>query len=258
VTRLSAFLLAVVALVAWGDDPPPPAPLADGPITLVCLGDSLTEGDGDDGNGGFPARLGRWVAERRPKSQVTNLGRSGWASWQVVKNDDGSPSQLELAEAAISKAEGPCVACVWIGSNDLWFFYEYDGDATDETEAANLEAYTKHVTTILTRLRAKKATVLLALLDDQSKRPVALAGEAFTAITKDELARMSKQVARYNARLRELATAHGALTVDFSGGTWLTDRKGLADDGNHPNARGYDAIAGQWLAALEPLLAPRR
>ena len=28
----------------------------------------------------------------------------------------------------------------------------------------------------------------------------------------------------------------------------------LAEDGNHPNAAGYDAVTDIWFAALEPLL----
>lgn len=96
--------------------------------------------------------------------------------------------------------------------------------------------------------------MIVALLDDQSKRPVALKGQAFTSITPDELKRMSLQATRYNQIISEKAAQYGALTVDFYSTDIFTNPITLYEDGNHPNAAGYDIIAQKWFDVLSALL----
>src|SRR5690349_2012933 len=94
---------------------------ASGPLTIVALGDSLTEGQGDDsGTGGYPPRLQVLLETLRAGTQVQNFGHSGWASIDLINGLEGQPSELEQAEAANAD-----IALVWIGSNDLWYLYEY-------------------------------------------------------------------------------------------------------------------------------------
>lgn len=204
------------------------------------MGDSLTEGDGDD-RGGFPARL----KQKLSGCEVTNLGHSGWTSEMMVKGYEGQPSELSQA---LSK--NPSTALIWIGSNDLWYLYEYN-NPTPADEKSDLAAYTANVETAIKALKAKKCQVVLALLDDQSRRPVAVRGEAFSGISKTELQRMSGQVKAYNNALRALAKTHGCALVDFSTSAIFTSPSTLADDGNHPNASGYDKIAATWMSALK-------
>ncbi|MBN8579666.1 MAG: hypothetical protein J0L96_03255, partial [Anaerolineae bacterium] len=120
-------------------------------------------------------------------------------------------------------------------------------DPSGKTSEPNIE-------TILSDLRSTGAQVIIALLDDQSQRPVALRGEAFTAITPDELAMMSEQVKRYNAIIQSQAAQYGALTVDFYNSDIFIIPATLADDGNHPNAAGYDLITQAWYKALITIL----
>ncbi len=96
--------------------------------------------------------------------------------------------------------------------------------------------------------------IIVAQLDDQSQRPVALKGEAFTAITQDEMARMSMQASRYNEIIAERAAQHGALVVDFFSTDIFTNPATLYDDGNHPNSVGYDVIAQKWFDVLSLIL----
>ncbi len=237
----------------------PPAaanPLPVGALSIVSLGDSLTQGDGDDsGLGGYPPRLQALVEALRPGSQALNLGRSGWASIDLITGLNGEPSQLEQALAA-----KPQVAMVWIGSNDLWYLYEYGPDPiTAEAEQADLQAYETNIDTILGRLTQSGAKVLIALLDDQSKRPVVAnppnpAEPAFTATSADDLARMSAHVNAYNEIIRRKAAQYGAQTVDFFTTDIFTNPATLYSDGNHPNTAGYEKITQIWFAALEPYL----
>ena len=59
---------------------------------------------------------------------------------------------------------------------------------------------------------------------------------------------------RYNTVIAQKAAQYGALMVDFYQTTIFTDLATLANDGNHPNAAGYDIAAGRWYDTLKPLL----
>ncbi len=232
-------------------------PLTAGTLTLVTLGDSLTEGAEDNLElGGYPGRLIGMVNALRPGSTLANFGHSGWSSDALISGDQGLPSELDQAEAVIGEAVGqglPAVALVWIGSNDLFYLYGYNNpDAAGEQ--ADLEHYGQNLDTILGRLTQAGARVIIAQLDDQALRPVMTRGEAFPDISADEAKMMSEQVRRYNAVIAEKAAQYGALTVDFFNTTIFTDSATLADDGNHPNASGYDVVASIWFKVLKPML----
>jgi lysophospholipase L1-like esterase len=235
---------------------PPATALPAGPISMVALGDSLTQGDGDDSGLGYPGRVLDMVNKTRPVSTMTNLGQSGWNSDALINGDQGIESQLTRAVAelgsAISQGRG-AAAFVWIGSNDLWYLYEY-GDGSDENDASDAAHFSSNMDTILGQLRGTGAQVIVALLDDQSKRPVALKGEAYSGITPDELNRMSAQVLRYNQIILQKAAQYGALTVDFHSTDIFTNPATLYEDGNHPNQAGYDVIAQKWFEVLSSIL----
>lgn len=236
---------------------PPPSALPAGPVSVITIGDSLTQGDGDDTGRGYPGRLLELVTLLRPDSTMTNFGQSGWSSDALIAGDQGFLGQLPRAvdevKAAVSQGRG-AVVFVWIGGNDLWYLYEFGGDVTDDQEAQDLERFSVNITNILIDLRKAGAQVIIALLDDQSKRPVALAGQDFPAITPDELARMSEQVKRYNAVIQEKAEQYGALTVDFYNTDIFVNPATLYDDGNHPNPAGYDLITQAWYKQLITIL----
>ena len=235
---------------------PPASALPAGSVTMVALGDSLTQGDGDDTGRGYTGRLLDMVNAIRPGSTMTNFGQSGWNSDALINGDQGLSGQLtrslEVLEIAAAEGRG-AVALVWIGSNDLWYLYEF-GEGSNENDALDAEHFAANMDLILGQLRAADAQVIVALLDDQSRRPVALKGEAFTSITPDELNRMSLQVTRYNEIISEKAAQYGAVTVDFYSTDIFTNPATLYDDGNHPNAAGYDIIAQKWFDALSSIL----
>lgn len=227
---------------------------------MVMLGDSLTEGQGDDSveGGGYPRRLLTRIQSQRTGSTATNLGRSGWTAENLITGVDPEPSQLSAAVAQLNGISGAKVALVWIGSNDLWYLYEY-GNPTTTDESQDVQNFTAHIDTILSQLDATGATIFLALLDDQAQRPVVAdppnpSEPAFTGITEAERQRMSQQVRAYNNALRAKATQYGAQIVDFSNTTLFTTPATLADDGNHPNAAGYEIITEAWFDVLEPFL----
>jgi lysophospholipase L1-like esterase len=193
----------------------------------------------------------------RPDSTLTNLGQSGWSSDALINGDQGLESQLTRAVGELQNATAQgkaALALVWIGSNDLWYLYEYGGDINDEGDASDAQHFEANIDTILSQLRGTGAQVVIALLDDQSKRPVALRGEAFVSITSEELDRMSAHVEVYNQIIRDKAAQYSALTVDFYSTDIFTNSATLYDDGNHPNQAGYDIIAQKWFEAISPFL----
>jgi lysophospholipase L1-like esterase len=239
------------------DAPLPPAvTFPPGPVTLIALGDSLTQGDGDDSGRGYPGRVLEMVNAVRPDSTLVNFGQSGWSSDALINGDQGLDSQITraVAEAESAKSQGRAVvAFVWIGSNDLWYLYEY-GEGTDENDEMDAGRFAFNMDMILGPLRKAGAQVIVAKLDDQTKRPVAIKGEAFTSITPDELSRMSSQVVRYNKIIADKAKQYGALTVDFYPTDIFTNPATLYDDGNHPNPAGYDIIAQMWFDVLSKII----
>ena len=245
--------------------PAPTGPVKAGPITVVTLGDSLTEGMGDDdGRGGYPVRLPDLLAARgRAGSNVVNVGHSGWDSQNLIEGQDPTPSELAEARTAIAEAQGagrPVIALVLIGSNDLWYLYEYGAETgTDaEAERADLERYRANLRTIVSDLRTRGAQVVLAINDDQTRRQIvtddAMRAAAFPATTREEVGQMSAQAHRYADVVREVAAENGALVADFLDSPIFSTRSMMADDGAHPNAAGYDQLAKDWMAAMDPLL----
>jgi lysophospholipase L1-like esterase len=225
------------------------------PIFLVTLGDSLTQGDGDEAGGGYPTRLLKSLESDFPGSTLKNLGQSGWTS------DDLINTQLQPAVSALNAApaDNSKVALVWIGSNDLFGLYNWvcDEDFRNDyaaCESDGMRIFSDNIGTILASLKATGARLYIALLDDQSKRPVmtnsSLRSASFDKVTADDVLKMSAQTRKYNDVIRKAASTHGATTVDFFDTTIFENAATLSEDGNHPNGAGYAAIAEIWHRAI--------
>ena len=246
-----------------GAAPPAGPTLAAGPVTVIALGDSLTAGDGDDAGKGFVGRLTEAIAARpgREGSKLTNLGQSGWDSTMMVNGYDGGP-QAELPQAvaaARAAAPGAVLATVLIGSNDLW--YVYQNGAVDPTPRAEEDAmvttYRANLERTLRELQAAGAVVVVGLPDDQSARPIAVdmgrLNQQLSDVTAEEVGRMSTLAGVLGRTATEVAAAHGVRTVDTNDPFWA-DPARMAEDGIHPNAAGYTALAEMWMGGVAPLL----
>lgn len=236
---------------------PPPSPLPAGPISMITIGDSLTLGEGDDTGLGYPGRLLVLVNQIRPGSSITNFGEAGLNSDKMIEVEGGNPSELSRAVTEVqnaAKTERGAVVMVWIGTNDIWNLYQNNREVTSDQEAQDVKRFETNITKILSQLRRAGAQVIIALLDDQSKRPAASGGETFNAVTPDKLAQMSMQVQRYNAVIQDKSKQYGTLTVDFFNSDIFTNPATLANDGSHPNDAGYDLITQAWYKQLITIL----
>jgi lysophospholipase L1-like esterase len=242
----------------------PIAPLASGPVTLVALGDSLTFGEGDETGLGFAGRLAESIAAEpgREGSTLVNLGQNGWDSTMLVDGQEGAEPQLALAVDEVRRSTeggGVALATVLIGSNDLWYLYDYGPlEGTDATaEDAAIETYRTNLDRAVAELQEAGAVVVVGLPDDQTLRPgvadIDVLHMYLPNITAEEVDQMSALALRFDVVAEEVAAEHGALTVDTNDPLWADPSK-MADDGIHPNVAGYADLAELWMRVIEPLL----
>ncbi|MEU4520091.1 SGNH/GDSL hydrolase family protein [Amycolatopsis sp. NPDC024027] len=186
---------------------------------LVTLGDSFTEGVGDDdpaapnGVRGWADRVAEQLAAREPAFRYANLAIRGKLLPQILGE------QLEPALAM-----DPDLVTLYAGGNDLMRpKVDIDGLMT-EYEAA------------VAKIRATGARLVL-----------------FTGVdgVEDALFRkMRGRVAIYNEFVRAIAARHDALLVDMWAMRQLRDRRLWAPDRLHLNAYGHTEVAIAVLAAL--------
>jgi lysophospholipase L1-like esterase len=220
-------------------------------ITLVTLGDSLTIGDGDEIGGGYPVRLINRLQVAYPGSTLNNLAQSGNTSQDLI-NMQLDPAVNLLNTAPVGSLK---MVIIWIGSNDLFGLYNYvcDVDYGNDyslCETYDLGIYTNNIATILNTLSATGARLYIALLDDQSRRPVmtdpARRNAGYDRISDTDLPRMANQISLYNNAILTTATSRGLGVANFFVTTIFENWATLSEDGNHPNAAGYNAITDIW------------
>jgi lysophospholipase L1-like esterase len=271
--RLAGFavVLAMAGGAACGDSSSPTArstaareQLAPGPVTVVALGDSLTAGDGDDSGQGYAGRLTEAIGAEpgRANSTLVNFGQSGWDSTMLVDGQEGTPAQLTQAVDEVHRAADSgraLLATVLIGSNDLWYLYEYgpaDGTPAGAEDAA-VATYRKNLDRTVRELQDAGAFVIIGLPDDQSLRPgvadLDRLHDLLPNVTAEEVDQMSRLAERLDRTAEEVAADHAALTVDTNGSFWADPSK-MADDGIHPNGAGYEDLAALWMNVIKPAL----
>ncbi len=205
-----------------------------GSVRIYALGDSLTAGDRDETDSqGYTSRLLTKINTVRAGSQMQNLGVSGVDSSTLVSD------QLPQAISA-----HPDIVTVLIGSNDMW----QDGWNDTDSSAGTIANYRENMDTILSRLHNAGIKVYVGLVDDQSLRPVAQGNGM--GLNNTQRARMSRIATAFNQIIREKAAQYNATVVDFYSTTIFTNTATLSDDGNHPNAAGYEAMANIWFTAM--------
>lgn len=211
--------------------------LPSGALTFYALGDSLTEGDQDEtGMGGYPPRLQNKIEEVRPGSRVISIGVSG--------NDSGNLVDNQLNTAVSARPDG---ALVLIGSNNMWQDCWNEGN---DTSAGTISNYSNNMETIMSRLHNAGIKIFVGLVDNQSRRT----GAAGVCPSAEGRARMSRIATAFNDVIRTKATTYDATVVDFYNINIFYSASTLSDDGNHPNAAGYEAMARLWFNAINAQL----
>lgn len=186
---------------------------------FVALGDSFTEGVGDDDPAspnavrGWADRTAHQLARHHPGLAYANLAVRGKLLRQVLAD------QLEPALAM-----RPDLVTLYAGGNDL-MRPRVDIDALAEDYDAAVGA-----------LAGTGATVLLFTGVDGVEDPV--------------FRRMRGRTAIYNEHIRVIAARHGALLVDMWSLRALRDRRLWSADRIHLNTAGHTLIAATVLDTL--------
>lgn len=180
------------------------------PVSIVALGDSLTAGYGLAPGESFPERLEDALKQRGFDVTVANAGVSGDTS------ADG------LARLEWSVPDDADIVIVELGANDA-------------LRGIDPAVTRKSLSEILSRLRARRQTVLLAGM--MAPRNL---GEAYDKA--------------FDAIYPELAAEYGVAFYPFFLAGVATDPKLNQADGLHPNAAGVAKIVTMMLPEIEKLV----
>ena len=200
---------------------PPPSP--DRP-RVVFLGDSITDNWNNPGFGGF-----------FPGKSYVNRGISGQTTPQML-----------LRFRADVLALKPAVVVLLAGTNDI----------AGNTGPMTLEASADNIAMMCELARANGVRMVLS-----SVMPVSdYARDASGAAVIRTKQRPPEKIAALNAWLKDYAQREGHVYLDYV--TALADPQGflkaeLADDGLHPNAKGYALIAPLAEQAIAAALKAR-
>jgi lysophospholipase L1-like esterase len=212
-----------------------PSPLpADGKLTVVALGDSLTRGAGDANGLGYVG-LVRQALEKKTgeKATFTNLAINGLQSPDLLRQL-GQPQVKQLVAAAD-------LILVTIGGNDL-FLQSGGVYAIDEKKlAAATRRLTANFEKIIRELRTAnpKATIAYIALYNPF-------GD--TEAAEDTI----PHVLHWNSKAAEIASKfNGVIVVPTYDLFYQKEKTYLYTDHFHPNGAGYARIAERIMQALE-------
>lgn len=177
-----------------------------GEARVVFMGDSITDGWDNEGRGGF-----------FPGRPYVNRGIDGQTTPQMLVRF--RPDVIALQ---------PKVVVILAGTNDI----------AGNTGLVPLSAVEDNLASMAELAKANDIRVVLASVlpvDDGDRDAQGL------PLTRTRC-RPPSQIAELNQWLRQYASAHGHVYLDYAGP--LADEQGmlkadLADDGLHPNAKGY-------------------
>jgi acyl-CoA thioesterase-1 len=236
---LLPFLLPVAAC-SRPATPDPPAPTASGAATVVTLGDSVPAGTACDCDP-FPDLYARLLS---PPAVSIDEAKPGYTSADV---------RDQLTDPGVRRAlAGATVVLVMAGANDLADAFDNGRDEDAYRDAA--AGVESNVAAIVTGVRqvVRPAPVTVLVLGYWN---VVKDGAAGLAAYGADGERSAQTATRYvNQALRRAAGESGARYVPtspvFTGDQHDQDPTTLlADDGDHPNAQGHQAIAATLFAA---------
>jgi acyl-CoA thioesterase I len=167
---------------------------------IICFGDSLTAGTGAATGMDYPSQLARMIG--RP---VINAGLPG---------DTTAGALVRLEQDVLARS--PRIVLITIGGNDL-------------THSVDREVFSRNLQTIITRIQAAGALVVVGGIE------VPLRDRGF------------------REGYQEVARATGAILIPniFQG---ILGRPDLMSDPIHPNTAGYTLIAERFHETIRPYL----
>jgi acyl-CoA thioesterase-1 len=189
-----------------------------GDFTILCFGDSLAEGRGARTTEAWPALL-----QKRVKAKVINAGQSG------------DTTEDALARIGEALSPDPDLVIVEFGANDLL-------EAMNEARAPDFAGMADHLAAILGELRREGRKLYLV--------------KFYTAEMVTAFPEGAAMLPVLEGLYDSAAAVYGAEIIDSTWeGIWGDQR--LMADNIHPNAKGYEIMAENYLKAMWPFLKER-
>jgi acyl-CoA thioesterase-1 len=195
----------------------------DGPI--VCFGDSLTAGHGasvpgkDDKTKSYPAYL-----QEKINIPIINAGVSG---------DTTADALARINKDVLSK--NPRIVVIELGANDLF-----------QLEFSALAVTKSNLQKIIAKLNAKNIKIFLVKFYTED-----VVKSLAESIGVTDAALQTILINQYDAMFNELTSQKNVeLISDIWAGVWRLHMS----DTIHPDAAGYEIMAGNYFKAMEPYL----
>lgn len=204
---------------------PTPTATPRSSVRYVALGASDAVGVGATPATSYVADL---IAKLPKGSYALNLGISG---------EDLRDALIQEVPQALSAH--PTVVTIWLSANDF-------------KDCVPLDQYSTDLNSLLGQLQSKtQAQVFIANLPNLTQLPAVQDKTALGPCLQDATSDQIKtQVAQWNATIAQAASAHNAVLVDLSTGDLAANPSYISDDGFHPSAAGYAALASIFWQAI--------
>ncbi len=202
-----------------------------GALSVVALGDSISDGVGDD-RGGYPARVVAELEQRGRQPVLSNLSRPGAETADLIER---------LADPAVTATvRGAQLIMLSISGNDFTHAWRGRSGDGDGVAAFGRDAVATRVQRILALLRAANAEAPIRLVGLYNPFDVAVGAEA----------EARAELLAWNNLLEAATHRHRDVLVIPIADAFLARPALLAGDHFHPGPAGHALIAQRLLSTL--------
>jgi acyl-CoA thioesterase-1 len=212
---------------------------------LVCFGDSLTAGygaskpDEDDPAKAYPAFL-----QTKVTIEVINAGVTGDTSTQGLARVEDDVLLLN-----------PQIVIIELGANDILEVLKQGTDNLTLRAMAAIETTRSNLASIITMLDNGKRQIYIAKFYNEEVVSAMLTMADIPAASLVTVQGIF--ISNYNAMFASLLESRGGnveLIDDIWSDVWGIYMSGAASPDIHPNAVGYEIMAGKYFDAMKPYL----
>ena len=192
---------------------------------ILCFGDSITFGRGENPSIGWVGRLKNWFEVQDEHNGVYNLGISGQSSIELLKRFDIEAD----ARLRIKSDEDQFTILIAIGANDTRVDFTPNGNVSRCTP----EDFDKNIKELLKKAKSKKAQIgVIGLMPMDEAKSKDYHNSSF------ENARLKQYHQMIQKRCKE---AHIPF-LDIFDQAMKENYIMTLEDGIHPNDKGYDMM----------------
>jgi lysophospholipase L1-like esterase len=192
---------------------------------ILCFGDSITFGRGENPSIGWCGRLKNYFENKETYNGVYNLGVSGHTSTDLLKRFDVEASGRIRNKRSTDKY----LILIAIGTNDA----KFDGKPKEENERTTKEQFRKNIKKLITKgksYQSKLAIIGLTPVDESRTSPY------------EKTWFKSERVKLFNDTLKELCKQNNMPFLDMYNVMIKQNYSRMLKDGVHPNSQGYNLM----------------